>query len=64
MSLLLHPMYKLLKANVKWNWDDQCNKAFEEAKRKLMEAPVLAHYMIMGLEPSSHTVMKMAMNSP
>ena len=44
MSSLLHPMYKLLKAKVRWKWDDQCNKAFENAKQKLMEAPVLAHY--------------------
>jgi len=44
MSSLLHPMYQLLKANVKWKWDNQCNKAFKEAKQKLMEAPVLAHY--------------------
>ena len=44
MSSLLHPMYQLLKANVKWKWNDQCTKAFVEAKQKLMEAPILAHY--------------------
>ena len=37
-------MYQLLKANVKWKWNDQCTKAFVEAKQKLMEAPILAHY--------------------
>ena len=30
--------------NVKWKWDAQCHKAFEEAKQTLTEAPVLAHY--------------------
>ena len=44
LSSLLHPLYHLLKANVKWSWDARCNKAFEEAKQKLMEAPILAHY--------------------
>ena len=42
--MLLHPICKLLKANVEWKRDDQCNKTFEEGKQKLMEAPVLAHY--------------------
>lgn len=28
---------------MKWKWNDQCNRAFEEAKQKLMEAPILAH---------------------
>ena len=74
MSLLLHPLYQLLKANVKWKCDNQCNKAFEEAKQKLMEVPVtmtqLAHssWLLMhqhiGLELFFHTVMKMAVNSP
>ena len=44
MSSLLHPMYQLLKADVKWQWNSQCKKAFEEAKQKLMKAPILAHY--------------------
>ena len=43
MFSLLYPMYQLLKANVKWQWNAKCNKAFEEAKQKLMEAPILAH---------------------
>jgi len=41
---LLHPLYKLLKDNVRWCWDDHCNKAFIEAKQRLTKAPVLAHY--------------------
>ena len=44
LSSQLYPLYQLLKANVKWNWNAQCNKAFKEAKQRLMEAPVLAHY--------------------
>ena len=44
MSSLLHPMYKLLKANAKWKWDNKCTKAFEAAKQKLTEAPILANY--------------------
>ena len=42
--MLLHPICKLLNANVEWKRDDQCNKTFEEGKQKLMEAPVLVLY--------------------
>ena len=44
LSSQLYPLYQLLKANVKWKWNAQCDKAFKEAKQRLMEAPVLAHY--------------------
>ena len=44
LSGLLHPLYKLVKVNVKWCRDDKCNKSFGEAKQRLTQAPVLAHY--------------------
>ena len=44
LSTLLQPLNELLKNDIRWNWTVECEKVFEEAKQKLMEAPVLAHY--------------------
>ena len=44
LSLLLHPLNRLLQASTEWKWDEQCDKAFKEAKEKLLSAPILAHY--------------------
>ncbi|CAI5711096.1 unnamed protein product [Peronospora effusa] len=32
----------LLKKNVKWNWDADCQRSFERIKQSLMQSPVLA----------------------
>ena len=51
LSSILHPLNNLLRANQHWVWTHACNRAFLEAKSKLMSAPVLAYY-----DPlSSHT---------
>ena len=44
LSTLLHPLNELLKAGQRWKWTPQCEQAFKEAKQRLTEAPVLAHY--------------------
>ena len=44
LSSLLHPLNELLKANSPWKWSQKCEDAFRQAKNKLTEAPVLAHY--------------------
>ena len=44
LSTILHPLNQLLKANARWKWSKECDEAFEEAKQKLVSAPVLAHY--------------------
>ena len=41
---VLHPLHDLLRASKPWSWSRKCQKAFEEAKKKLTSAPVLAHY--------------------
>ena len=33
----------LTRQNVKFHWDEECQRAFEALKRKLVEAPVLAY---------------------
>ena len=40
---LLQPLNNLLKRKIKWKWSDEC-KAFQEIKKLLASAPVLAHY--------------------
>ena len=44
LSIMLHPLNRLLQASTEWKWDEQCDKAFKEAKEKLVSAPILAHY--------------------
>ena len=44
MCCLLHPLNRLLQTSTKWKWDEECDKAFKEAKEKLVSASILAHY--------------------
>jgi hypothetical protein len=39
---ICNPLYKLLKKNVKYVWDEGCEQAFKQLKNKLTTAPVLA----------------------
>lgn len=41
LSSKLHPLHKLLKTEVKFNWDCNCDKAFEESKKALVKAKLL-----------------------
>ena len=43
-KVITHPLNKLLKAGQPWKLTPQCEQAFNEAKQRLTEAPVLAHY--------------------
>ena len=44
LSSILHPLNLLLKSQSSWKWSQACAKAFQQAKDKLADAPVLAHY--------------------
>lgn len=44
LSSILHPLNQLLKSQSSWKWSQACVKAFQQAKDKLADAPVLAHY--------------------
>ena len=44
LSSILHPLNLLLKSRSSWKWSQACAKAFQQAKDKLADAPVLAHY--------------------
>ena len=40
-SRLAAPMTRLTRKEVKFDWDDQCEEAFQELKRRLTKAPIL-----------------------
>ena len=40
-SRLAAPMMRLTRNEVKFDWDDRCEKAFQELKRRLTSAPIL-----------------------
>ena len=42
-SDLMHLIQKLLKKNIKFEWMEECNKAFRTAKETLMRDPILHH---------------------
>lgn len=44
LSTILAPLYKLLKKDVPWNWNDECKLACKKVKSILTSADVLAHY--------------------
>ena len=44
LATLIYPLNSLLKTNAPWNWSQECEQAFNEAKDKLTSAAVLAHY--------------------
>ena len=39
----MHPIQKLLKKNVKFEWTEECDVAFKTAKETLMRDPILYH---------------------
>ena len=40
-SRLAAPMARLTRKEVKFDWDDRCEEAFQELKRRLTSAPIL-----------------------
>ena len=40
-SRLATPMMRLTRKEVKFEWDDRCEEAFQELKRRLTSAPIL-----------------------
>ena len=43
-STVLHPLHQLLEQDSKWQWTEQCEQAFIEAKRMITSEQVLTHY--------------------
>ena len=43
-STVLHPLPQLLEQNSEWQWTEQCERAFTEAKRMITSEQVLTDY--------------------
>lgn len=43
-SEVAHPLYQLLRGNVRWNWTESQNIAFEKIKKLITSDRVLIHY--------------------
>ncbi|HEV7235587.1 MAG TPA: reverse transcriptase family protein, partial [Ktedonobacteraceae bacterium] len=43
-SRVAKPLSNLTKGDIPFVWDASCKRAFEELKKRLTEAPILAHY--------------------
>ena len=41
ISMIASPMTRLTRKEVKFEWDDRCDEAFQELKRGLTSAPIL-----------------------
>ena len=44
LSTLLQPLNNLLRKEQEWAWTDECEEAFQQAKKMLTSADVLVHY--------------------
>ena len=44
LASVLHLLHWLLRGNQQWKWTDECEAAFQQAKKDLVDAPVLAFY--------------------
>jgi hypothetical protein len=40
-SIIVHPLYALLKKDVAWTWSEEAKEAFDTLKEKLSEFPIL-----------------------
>ena len=43
-AFIAEPLTTLLRKNTKFQWDKKCETAFQTLKKKLINAPILAHY--------------------
>jgi len=44
VSSVLHPLHRLTRDDVEFEWDDACEAAFQKVKDKLASSKVLVHY--------------------
>ena len=42
-SKIAKPLHNLTKSTVEWNWDDNCQKAFDTLRQNLISPPILAY---------------------
>ncbi|XP_053728751.1 uncharacterized protein K02A2.6-like [Synchiropus splendidus] len=44
LATTLHPLNVLLQVGTKWEWSEECNRAFKETKRLITSDELLTHY--------------------
>ena len=44
LSSVLYPLHQLLKNDTPWEWDDGCERSFEEVKKQLASKNILVPY--------------------
>ena len=44
LATMIHPLNRLLRQDVHWEWTQECARAFQQAKESLVSSQVLAHY--------------------
>ena len=44
LSVVLFPLYRLLRKHVKWDWTEEQSLAFKQAKKLLQSSTLLVHY--------------------
>ncbi|XP_060077956.1 uncharacterized protein LOC132557483 [Ylistrum balloti] len=61
LAITLEPIRALTRKDVEWNWSKDCQTAFDEVKRKLTKAPVLAYFdankeVVVQVDSSQHGI--------
>ncbi|KAG6456673.1 hypothetical protein O3G_MSEX009872 [Manduca sexta] len=46
LSTILAPLYRLLRKDVKYEWNGACSESFDTIKRMLVSSKILAHYSL------------------
>lgn len=44
LSTIVHPLNRLLQHSTQWQWSEECQQAFKEAKETLTSSHILVHY--------------------
>ena len=44
LATVCEPLHRLMRKAIDWKWSNDCQKAFEQIKQSLCEAPILVHF--------------------
>lgn len=59
LSTILYPLHRLLRKNVEWIWNKDCDTAFQDIKNVVLSKNVLVHYdpnlpLVLSVDSSSY----------
>ena len=52
-SCICQPMFNLLKKEKEWNWNEDCQRVFDQLKESFCTAPILKHF-----DPTLETILE------